>query len=73
MSYIHTWQVVTVPGTGTFVVFKYISSLRNYMTNFIQLLSHISIVLPSSRKITTPTHAYMIPASDVVTSKQDRE
>jgi len=46
MSYIYTWRVVTVPGTRTFTVFKYLWSLRNYMTNFIHLLSHISILLP---------------------------
>jgi len=46
ISYIYTWRVVTVPGTGKFAVIKYLSSFRNYMTNFIHLLSHISILLP---------------------------
>jgi hypothetical protein len=66
------WRVVTVLGTGTFAVFKCLSSLRNYMTNFIHWLSHISTLLPFF-KADHNIHTYMIPATDVVTSKQDRE
>ena len=56
-----------MPGAGTFAVYN----LRSYMTNFINWLSHISISLPFF-KADHNIHAYMIPASDVLTSKQDR-
>jgi len=41
------------------------------MTNFSHWMSHISILLPFF-KADHNIHAYMIPASDVLTSKQDR-
>lgn len=67
MSCMYTWRVVTVPCTGTFAVFKYLSV--NYMTNFVHLLSHISLLLPFF-KADQNIHARL---HDVVTSKQDRE